>query len=214
MRGTPVGKHPISLPVVGLTRSVESTTARWPQDGFVCSYCAFPHGVISGIIPVNEYPAYLRALGGICPSQTPEKSGTPSAVLGSACGAALSAGPFVFEEVCARNPDERIIAATSASVWPTLYFFISGNPPVVRIESKRRAARSVPTPGMSGDAASRFAGNFEHYCCPGSGGGPKGITSPLAQEILRRFKTFKPFLAGRPTTVIWSPGFSLCPFQP
>src|SRR5579863_803590 len=111
MRGTPVGKHPISLPVVGLTRSVESTTARWPQDGFVCSYCAFPHGVISGIIPVNEYPAYLRALGGICPSQTPEKSGTPSAVRETfSVGMGLSFAP-AFGAICARMPGVKIKTA-------------------------------------------------------------------------------------------------------
>jgi hypothetical protein len=73
----------------------------------------------------------------MCPSQTPEKSGTPSDVLGSDCAAgAFSIFESVFGEVCAHNPDENITAEASASarallgtrrknVWRTQYFFIS-----------------------------------------------------------------------------------------
>src|SRR5580700_8781046 len=164
--------------------------------------------------PVNEYPAHFRALAGICPSQTPEKSGTPSAVLGSPCGAAaFSAVEFVFGEVCALSPDEKIKAAARARIWATQYFFISGIPPVVRNELNGCGSCRIAGPGMSEDAATRFASASLIYYWPGSGGGPSGMTSPLAQEIFRRFKTFKPFLEGRPTIVIWSPGFSFFPFQ-
>src|SRR3989475_3917950 len=93
MRGTPVGKHPISLPVVGFTMSVESGVASGPQDGFVLRYCCFPHGVINGtasLCEMKEYPAYSRALGGIFGSHMPEKSGSPQAVL-ETCQAVLAA---------------------------------------------------------------------------------------------------------------------------
>src|SRR5438309_1008929 len=86
MRGTPVGKQPISLPVVGFTGSVESGVASGPQDGFVLMYCCFPQGVINGttsLCEAKEYPANSRALGGIFGSHMPEKSGSPHAVFGT-----------------------------------------------------------------------------------------------------------------------------------
>src|SRR2546427_2613217 len=99
MPGTPVGKQPISLPVVGFTMSVESGVASGPQDGFVLRYCCFPQGVISGtasLCEMKEYPAYSRALGGIFGSHMPEKSGSPQAVFGTshaALGATVCALP-------------------------------------------------------------------------------------------------------------------------
>src|ERR1700680_4732947 len=96
MRGTPVGKHPTSLPVVGFTISVESGVASGPQEGFVLMYCSLPHGVISAtasLCEINEYPAYSRALGGIFGSHMPEKSGSPHAVFGT-CQAPLEASDF------------------------------------------------------------------------------------------------------------------------
>src|ERR1700719_623867 len=77
----------------------------------------------------------------MCPSQTPEKSGAPSGVLGTACVAAVFAS--AFGEVCAHNPDEKMRAATRARIWLPQNLFISRNPPVLRIDSSRpeRAAR-------------------------------------------------------------------------
>src|ERR1700730_11573612 len=96
MRGTPVGKHPTSLPVVGFTISVESGVASGPQEGFVLMYCSFPHVVISGttsLCEIKEYPAYSRALAGIFGSHIPEKSGSPQAVFGT-CQALLEVYDF------------------------------------------------------------------------------------------------------------------------
>ncbi len=90
IRGTPVGKQPISLPVVGFTISVESATASGPQDGFVLVLLFPPrrHERNGFFMGDKEYPAYSRALGGIFGSHMPEKSGSPHAVFGT-CPAGL-----------------------------------------------------------------------------------------------------------------------------
>src|SRR5882762_9297116 len=110
--------------------SVESATALGPQEGFVVSYSAFPQGVIGGIPATNEYPDQGRALAGMCPSQTPEKSGTPSAVLGTArASGALFAVAAGLGAVCAARMDENASVAVRAMGKPVESFRIFKFPP-------------------------------------------------------------------------------------
>jgi hypothetical protein len=67
------------------------------------------------MIPVNAYPAHLRALAGMWPSQTPEKSGNPSAVFGTGCDAA-GVCASAFGAVWALRLAEKVMVAARASV--------------------------------------------------------------------------------------------------
>src|SRR5579871_1215100 len=64
------------------------------------------------------------------PSQTPEKSGTPSPVLPTGCDWAALAS--AFGPVCAHSPAESRIVPTATTARSMECFRIPANPPVVR----------------------------------------------------------------------------------
>ena len=79
--------------------------------------------------------------------------------------------------------------------------------PSRRMPALGNRSRLGPTLKALSDLASRRRGPiaahsrsqafapFYSLLPPGSGGGPRGISWPFVQDIFRRFKTFRPFLA-------------------
>ena len=64
----------MALTVVGFTGSLESSTARGPNDGFAALNRSCAHAVIGGSSPVNAYDRYRVAADELS-DQTPAKSG-------------------------------------------------------------------------------------------------------------------------------------------
>jgi hypothetical protein len=93
----------------------------------------------------------------MCPSQTPEKSGTPSEVRGTfSIADDFSAFAPAFGAVCAHNPEEKATAVTRAKVRPSRWFRISANPPVVRNESSRRTTLGIAPVYVNGKIAAKI----------------------------------------------------------
>src|SRR5882762_501518 len=153
----------------------------------------------------------------MCPSHTPEKSGAWSAAWG--VEAAWASDAFLsfaaVDAFCALNTGERARIATETKIEAIMRLCMSAIPPLIRIGSNYHETRSLGDPAkIRSVALNKFGKPPVHCYWPGSGGGPRGMTSPFVYVIFRRFSTFRPFLAGLPVTVISSPGLSFFPLHP
>src|SRR5581483_7117470 len=74
MRGTPGGKHPTELTVVGFTGSLESSKERGPNEGLVRLNFSCAQGVMGGSVGLKVQDQY-RVCGDPFKFQTPERSG-------------------------------------------------------------------------------------------------------------------------------------------